>query len=261
MLNAEKIKKHIKHQINLTVLASVDSTNHFLRKITKNNLIHCCFAEQQTQGKGRINKSWHSPFGKNIYFSCAYPFHKDVDQLAGLSLIVSLAIVNALKKVGITNGIKVKWPNDILCHNKKISGILTEIQHEAPKTTYAIIGIGLNVNMMPNDINEFDTPISQPWTSLCQEHNTLFDRNKIASILAESLLDYIQRFEQQGFLSFLDEWKSSDALEKKKITLKHHDHLISGKVLGINNQGHLLLEQEDGTVSVFLSGEVSILKS
>lgn len=260
LLEPNRIKKALTYPLELTVLESVDSTNEFLKTQAKKSPIRCCFAEHQTQGRGRLNRTWHSPFGKNLYFSCSYLFQKDVSELAGLSLAVSLSIFNALQTLGITEEMSVKWPNDILCHNKKIAGVLIDIQAESHGVTNVIIGIGLNVNMLHTDSKQSNGIINQDWTSLREEKNMIYDRNYVATILVQSLLEHLHRFGQYGFQDFIEEWKKTDALANKKVTLDCNSHLISGEALGINAQGHLLLQQRDGTIRAFSSGDASIIK-
>ncbi len=260
LLEPNRIKKSLTYELELTVLESVDSTNNFLKNQTKKSPIRGCFSEHQTQGRSRLNRTWHSPFGKNLYFSCGYLFQKDVSELAGLSLAVSLSIFNTLQTLGITEEMSVKWPNDVLCHNKKIAGVLIDVQAESHGVTNVIIGIGLNVNMLHSDIKQSDEMINQAWTSLQEEKKVSYDRNYVAAILVQCLLEYLNRFEQYGFQDFTEEWKQTDALAKKNVTLNYNNHLITGEVLGINPQGHLLLRQNDGTIRAFSSGDASLLK-
>lgn len=275
LLNTAHIKKYIKNsayreQIKLDVLTTIDSTNDYLKnppalqKAAKRppfakgvtNPITFCVAEQQTAGRGRLGRNWHSPFGANIYLSCAWRFNKDISELSGLSLVVGLAVINALTEYGIDKDIKIKWPNDILWQNKKLAGILIDINAESHGNAQAIIGIGLNINMS----NYENKNISQPWCSLKEILGAHQDRNKIAGLLIEKLLDYLQQFEKLGLNSFLKEWQKYDALLGKTIHLENGHNIISGIADGISPQGHLLLKHPDGAMKSYSSGDVSIKK-
>lgn len=250
LLHPEIIRAALSENIEIIVLESTTSTNdYFTAPKTKS----CCLAEHQTQGRGRFSRVWHSPFGKNIYLSFCYPFEKDMSELSGLSLVISLAITAALKTFGLDN-IKVKWPNDILCNNKKIAGILISILKNEGYT--ATIGIGLNVNMRASDAEE----ITQPWTSLYEQLQRSIDRNQTTIVLLLHLLDYLERFKKQGFSAFFDEWDSVDALAHQEITLESMSERISGKVLGINAQGHIQLRLSNGNIEAFSAGDVTIKK-
>src|SRR3989338_4215433 len=101
LLDEQKIKKNIKKaSVTITILEKVRSTNDYLKNdSTKDSEIKICLAEMQTNGRGRLHRQWHSPFGQNIYFSCAYAFQKDMSELSGLSLVVGLAVCNAIESI------------------------------------------------------------------------------------------------------------------------------------------------------------------
>lgn len=259
LLDSNEIKQSLPDDIELTILQSIDSTNNFFKTQPQTNTIKCCLAEQQTQGRGRLDHTWHSPFGKNIYLSCYYPLQKNIRELGGFSLIIGLSILAALRTLGLTHNIHTKWPNDILCRNKKIAGILIEVQTESPDINNMTIGIGLNVNMLPSDEDTSES-IEQAWTSLHEETGSAWDRNHVAAILLHHILSYIRRFEQEGFKSFINEWMTADSLMHKIITLNNMNNLITGEVVGINSQGHLLLRLPDNNIQAFSSGDVSVMK-
>lgn len=240
----------------IALFESIDSTNEYFKSQKHPKGIKFCIAEQQTEGKGRLRRTWHSPFGKNVYLSCLYPFSKDISELSGLSLVVSLAIVATLKKFGIEEGLHVKWPNDIICDGKKISGTLIELQAESHGSCHAIIGIGLNVNMLIDERKQ----ITQSWTSMRLESGKYLDRNIVCAELINELSVYLLRFERNGFADFSEEWMRSEGMTGKQISIKTITETVSGKVAGINAQGHLLLKTADGQIRAFASGDTSILK-
>lgn len=239
--------------IDILLFESIDSTNAYFRAKKQHKKITFCLAELQTQGKGRMHRIWHSPFGKNIYLSCFYPFQKDISELAGLSLVMSLAIAKTLNSYCNKNNFSTKWPNDVVCDNQKISGSLIEIQAESHGLCHAIIGIGINVNML-ND----DHQITQPWTSLQKITGQYVDRNELCVQLIRHVIDYLRKFVLFGFLSFKDEWLKTDCLMGKSITLHHIHKKMEGIVKGINEQGHLLMQLSDGHIQAFSSGDVSL---
>lgn len=256
LLDAAKIKQQLAlNKVEVNVYEVVSSTNDCLKELKQQKGIKICLAEQQTSGRGRLGREWYSPFGRNIYLSCRYPFQKDISELAGLSLVVGLAVLRTLHHFGMDEPLVAKWPNDILYQQKKISGTLIDIQAEAHGASHAIIGIGINVNML-QDANR----IMQAWTSMQNELGRYIDRNELSAELINTLLDYLTRFNQDGFQSFIEEWTEADCLTQQLITLKNLDTTFTGKVLGVNAQGNLLLECKDGTVAVFSSGDTSITK-
>ncbi len=257
LLDVDKIREHFTEKaVHISLFESVDSTNDYLKLLRQTKGVHFCLAEQQTAGRGRLNRNWHSPFGKNIIISCLYPFDKDISELAGLSLVVSLAILRTLNQFGIKNDVQVKWPNDIICGGKKISGSLIEVQAESHGVSQAVIGVGLNVNMLIDERGQ----ISQSWTSMRRISREYLDRNQVAAELMSHLLDYLRRFEREGFKSFMEEWVDAEGMQGKQISVKTGDVIVTGVAVGINLQGHLLLQLADGEVRAFSSGDTSIAK-
>lgn len=257
LLDAKKIKKKIASPLLIDVFESIGSTNEYLKSIKTTKLPLVCLAEQQTQGKARLNRKWFSPFAKNIYFSCRYPFKKEVSELAGLSLVVGLAVFKTIQFFGIKDSLFLKWPNDLYYDSKKLAGILLEIIAESHDgLSHAIIGIGLNVNTM-EDVNH---QITQPWTSLQKILKKSVDRNEIVAELLKNILNHLNQFEQEGFSPFMQEWMKSDCLMNKWISLKTLTEKLVGTVRGINEQGQLLLEMANGRTYAFSAGDVTIMK-
>lgn len=257
LLNPKIIKQGIAcKNIDINIFETIDSTNEYQKLFIGHKNIKICMAEQQTHGKGRLNRKWHSPFAQNIYLSCSYPFQKDISELAGLSLVVSLAVVKTLACYGLPKALLIKWPNDIIYDHKKLAGILIEIQAESHGACHAIMGIGINVNMLHAE-NHF---IAQTWTSLRKIMATYIDRNQLCILLIDNLITYLKLFEKQRLSSFIDEWNTIDFLKHKKISLKHGHKKIYGKAMGIDSLGHLILQTVDGSSQSFSSGDTTIMK-
>ncbi|MBN9543763.1 MAG: biotin--[acetyl-CoA-carboxylase] ligase [Alphaproteobacteria bacterium] len=240
---------------NLEVFENIDSTNTHIKKYIGDKSPWICVSETQENGKGRLGRSWQSPFGQNLYFSVLYPFKKDISELLGLSLVTALSIIQTLEEdLEIKADIKAKWPNDIVLGGKKLAGILTEIYSEANGTSYAVIGVGLNVNM----ISQGD--IDQPWTSLKLMTQSHYNRNEMLALIVENLLGDLEIFANYGFENFRKSWFAKDALLGQKVSLLHNNTLVSGKAIGISELGNLLLEV-DKEIKSFSSGDAYLSKS
>ena len=252
---AEQLDLFEKKQVHMEILQSVDSTNDYLKTHNSNKQINICLAEQQTQGKGRLGRSWHSPFGENIYFSCDYSFHKKIHQLSGLSLVIGLAVFKTLKEFRLTKNLFVKWPNDVVWGKKKIAGTLIEVKSEKQRTCQVIVGIGINVNMLTAA-----RKIAQPWTSMQQISQQPIDRNLVVAKLISYLIRYLKTFDEEGFTSFAKDWIKYDCLKRKKIKVKNSGEETIGKVIGIDSLGHLVIELSKGSLRIFSSGDTSLVK-
>lgn len=259
LLDKNKIKKNINYsgQLKLEkfdVLGSITSTNDYLKSLTikKINHVNICMTEHQTDGRGRLGRAWHSPFGANIYLSLSWLVAQDVSRFSGLSLAIALSLVQALSNYQIP--ITIKWPNDILWQNKKLAGILTELNAESHGMTQVVIGIGLNVNMPLMAKNNID----QQWTSLEKILNSYQDRNKIVGNLINHILYTLDEFEQEGFAYFIKQWQQYDHLFGKKININKGKDSILGIAAGVNEHAHLLLQHEDGNITAHSAGETSL---
>ncbi len=257
-LDAKKIQTQLESPFQLEIFESIASTQTYLQQADfSKNPLRICFAEMQTAGQGRFDRSWHSPFGKNIYVSFSHVFYKNLHALSGLSLLVSLSICKAIEKsISLAKPLGIKWPNDILLDQKKVCGNLTTIQSQSKDFCRVIIGIGVNVNMEWVE----DEKISQPWASLGQYSAGYLDRNDLCAKIINQITSDLVRFEQTGLQDFLIDWKNKDRLEGQWITLNANQKKYEGKACGINTQGHLILEFNDASRQAFSSGEASLNK-
>lgn len=237
--------------IEVEVFENIDSTNNYLKKTFNSDKRKVCFAETQTGGRGRMGRIWHSPFGQNIYMSYSYPFKKDVSELNGLSLVVGIACLNAIKEIGITAPIQLKWPNDGMYMGQKFMGNLIELQSESYSQSIATIGIGINVNMLLDS-----EVITQAWTSLRKITGECVNRNQLCIALIHNLNATLEQFSKYGLREFLSQWQQLDCLYNQEIQLNNGEY--SGIAKGINEQGNLLLELKNGEIRPFSSGEASI---
>ena len=259
LLDLEKIKKAVRAKSTcISLFKQVSSTNECLKRTNSIQLVNICLAEMQTQGKGRFQHSWYSPFGKNIYLSLKYPLNtlnKDMNKFSSLSLVCGLAVCKAIEeKCKLIQPLFIKWPNDIICEDKKLAGILIEIEVDKAGFCSTIIGIGLNVNM------EYDEDkITQRWISLKNLTTTYQDRNPLCAALINHLIDYVSIFEKQYLNNFLGIWKAKDYLLNKPIRLKLGHHILQGKGFGINKQGHLVINLSDGSQRTFSAGDATLL--
>jgi BirA family biotin operon repressor/biotin-[acetyl-CoA-carboxylase] ligase len=238
---------------NLEIFTEIDSTNTYLMTRSQNDAPSgtVCFAEFQSAGKGRRGRQWISPQGQNICGSFLWRF-PNVSQLNGLSLAIGVGVIRALKKQGVEN-LGLKWANDIYSDGKKLGGILIEVTTHSNGSASAVVGFGLNLEL-PHDIEA----ITQPYTDLKTIAPTLkLNRNALIGNLLNELLPIAATFEKQGFGAYLNEWREVDCLAGKAATLFVGSQQIQGIVQGIDENGLLKLQLENGQIQTFSSGEVS----
>lgn len=252
------IDPHCFEQIKqFEIKEKISSTNDHLLQLASVgfNDIAICLAEQQSKGRGRLGRKWVSPFGANIYLSLLWPFKKNANDLAGLSLAVGTMIADALENISVPN-IQLKWPNDILYQHKKLGGVLIEIAPLQNKTVPVVIGIGLNVNMPDDEGNHID----QAWVDLNHIVGRMVDRNLVVGQLITVLMKQLPQFEKHGFNTFSKRWNDRDILFNQLIDLKLNSQVIRGVARGVDMSGRLLIENQLKQIIPISFGEVTFLK-
>lgn len=236
----------------VTVFDSIDSTNaQALRAIGQGQVApFLVVAERQIAGRGRRGRKWVSPFAENLYYSLVLRIDGGMRQLEGLSLVVGLAVMQTLRKLGVAD-VGLKWPNDVLVDSKKIAGILLELVGDPADVCHVVLGIGINVNMQTAD------EVDQQWTSMRLESGKSFDRNALVVELSNQLQAYIQRHQVGGFSVLQAEWEENHLWQGRMVSLIAGVNQIDGVVLGIDTQGALRLKV-NGMEKVFSGGELSL---
>ena len=176
---SEMLPTHILNELDIVVLDIVGSTNDVVRERVRAGGCRgmVAFAEQQTAGRGRRGKSWHSPAGANIYCSVGWQCQGALASLSGLSLAVGAILAESVAAhLGIQ--LQLKWPNDLFYQERKLGGVLVELLGEQDGGHNAVIGFGLNVSMGRDD----NGMIGRPWTDLATASGSEVDRNLLAAI-------------------------------------------------------------------------------
>lgn len=243
---------------SIEVVDAIDSTNsELLRRRTPERGTVALFADTQHGGRGRQGRAWASPPGANLYLSLARTFDGNVARIGGLSLVVGVAIAEALRAIGAIE-VDLKWPNDLVVDDahgvlRKLGGILIEggLQDGRPR---AVVGIGLNVRMPA----EAGHVIDQPWTDLqAQVDGGAPGREVVAAALLTSLAEALDRFDAEGLAPFLPRFDALDALRDAQIDAVIAGRTVTGVAAGIGGDGALLLRTADGMQPLY-AGEVSV---
>lgn len=236
-----------------TVVETIDSTNaEVMRRIAAGEEPpFAVLAEHQSGGRGRRGRQWVSPYGQNLYCSVGLRIEGGARQLEGLSLVVGLAVLRALRAKGLS-GVGLKWPNDILVGNRKIAGILLELIGDPADICSVIIGIGINVNMRSPDVQ-----IDQPWTSMLLEGGEPVDRSELAVSVLEQLDLCLAQSVYGGFKTLRAEWEADHLWQGRSASLVAGQRRIDGVVLGVDDSGALRMDVE-GVENVFSGGELSL---
>ncbi|MDC5822052.1 bifunctional biotin--[acetyl-CoA-carboxylase] ligase/biotin operon repressor BirA [Vibrio europaeus] len=251
LLNKEIVQNSLANRVELIPI--IDSTNQYLLdRVDSLESGSVCLAEYQAKGRGRRGREWVSPFGSNLYLSMFWRLDAGMAAAMGLSLVVGVAIVESLEEMGLT-GVKLKWPNDLYYQDKKLAGILVEMSGQAGAAANLVIGMGLNLMM-----SEATEGITQPWASLDEvADNQLIDRNQLAITMITTLHKALDDYELYGMAGFVERWNRLDNFINRSVKLLMGPREISGIARGINEQGAVLLETENG-LETFIGGEISL---
>lgn len=210
-------------------------------------------AESQTGGKGRLGKSWFSRKDSGLYFSLLLRPSLPIQDLSKITLAAGVALCRVLCRLYPLSPM-LKWPNDLLIHDKKCGGILVEADLRTPTAPLVILGVGLNVTTPPG---EFPKDLQGKATSLQNYVLEEIIRSELLAVIVDEIDHVISQFEQQGFSDILTEWKKYDATLGKKLTWLTADYQkIDGISLGPDDEGRLHVKDEYGYIHEVLSGDI-----
>lgn len=257
LLDRETILKEmpesIQRRVQLDVLEEVDSTNAEIVRLRPGSgsaIIPVCIADFQTAGRGRRGRVWQSPRGENLYLSLGLTFRGGFSMLDGLSLVLGVAVAEALETAGAKQ-VGLKWPNDLFLGRGKIAGILVELQGELEEGVVQVVaGIGLNVHMRQAGA------VDQVWDSLSiAAPEARWSRNDLSSRLIASLISAADQFAAEGFGAFRARWQARDIFADQWLSASQGD--LSGLGQGIDESGNYLLQTDQAVVPV-RAGEISL---
>ena len=242
----------------LLILPEIDSTNaEIMRRIEQGASPGlACTAEQQSAGRGRLGRTWVSPFARNIYLSLMWEFSQGASALEGLSLAVGVAVTRALQRLAV-HEVSLKWPNDILYRGDKLGGILLEMAGDASGLCQVVIGVGLNVSM-PDGAGQ---SIDQRWTDLERvTGGSPPARSELLAALLDELLPLVAGFEGSGFAPWQQAWMALDAFAGESVVLHSGEHRQAGICRGVDARGALRLETTVGEQLIY-GGEISLRRA
>ncbi len=238
--------------------AQVGSTNTILKELAEDGAPEgtVALAEEQKQGKGRLGRSWASPFAKGLWLSILLRPAVAPQEAQNLTLLSATATAKAIAKTAPPLQPGIKWPNDLLLKGRKCCGILTELKAEADLLHYIIIGVGINVNA---DKKDFPEELRESATSLSLESGGVVPRVKLCSAVLQELDDSYREFLLHGPEPALEEWKRWNITLGKRVTLKTMSGIFAGTAVDLEKNGALVIEDDFGHQQSFLAGEVSLI--
>lgn len=261
------IPGEIKHGLNTTSFGreiicfkSLDSTNREVYSLAEKGAPEgtVVIAEEQTDGRGRRGRSWHSASQKGLWFSVLLrPVEKSPVEMAPLTAVAAAVIAAGLRKTaGLP--VSVKWPNDLFINGRKTGGILAEIKTEPEQVCFVVVGIGLNINHVAAD---FPPELSATATSFMIEANRCFNRADICRVLLQELEEGYNLFIREGFAPFYDLWKNHNITLGRQVSVRLGNKNVCGLASDIDKEGALIIEGTDKEKHRFTYGEIEHLET
>lgn len=215
--------------------------------------------EWQSGGRGRMGRPWRSGLGNALTFSLLWRFECGLSGLSGLSLATGVAVIRALHALNI-NGAQLKWPNDVLGRDGKIAGILIEAQGDMLGPSAVVIGIGMNINLPQQILQQID----QPADDVTHLSGGIVSRNELMASLLRQLAMVLREFSLNGFSALREEWEKYHYYQNRSVQLMLPDgKFVHGVVQGVNAEGALKVAvQSPGNgqteTRLYHAGEISL---
>jgi BirA family biotin operon repressor/biotin-[acetyl-CoA-carboxylase] ligase len=244
------------------LLAETGSTNEVAIGLADGGAVaySLVVAESQTAGRGRLGRSWQSPSGSGLYFSMILRPRLEPEDLPKITLAAGLAVCSAIEKVSGLS-LLIKWPNDILLDGRKLGGILSEVadlQNESGRPA-VVLGVGLNIN---TPRSAFPADLQDKAAYLSVYAGREYPRGEILAAIVVEIKKIVERFEREGFVMILEEWRRRDASLGRELSwLTQGGDIVKGVSLGPDRSGQLLIRDDQGTVHEVLSGDISLARA
>lgn len=242
---------------NLITLERVDSTNteaeRHLAAGSRTPLV--ILAREQTQGRGRRGRIWHSPPSGNLYSTFVFRPKLEPARLQDFTLWMGLNVCELIANFcSIEPGLK--WPNDVLFKGRKVGGMLTEARIDAEEVHDLVFGLGLNLNGRAADLPK---ELQKSATSLADAAGAPLDVNRFAAALIGRVLTACNRFVEDDYRDkFAELWARFDVLRGQPVTVTQGDRAIAGTATGIDAEGSLIVRTAAGRTERFRAGEVTL---
>ncbi|MCZ0701876.1 BirA family biotin operon repressor/biotin-[acetyl-CoA-carboxylase] ligase [Natronobacillus azotifigens] len=214
-------------------------------------------ANRQSNGRGRLSRQWYSDNDQGIWLSVV--LRPDISPMKApqLTLVTATVLAEVIEQISQTTP-AIKWPNDLLLNNRKLAGILTEMQAEQDKIHYLVIGIGINVNQ---SYQEMDLSVREIATSLQIETGKTFHQTTFIQLLLECLERRYQQYLDEGFHLIKASWEQYAYKMNKEVTYQTGKAKQKGFIRGIAEDGALLMETESGRIDSLYSAEIDWFSS
>ncbi|MEO5366439.1 MAG: biotin--[acetyl-CoA-carboxylase] ligase [Magnetococcus sp. WYHC-3] len=238
------------------VLAEADSSNRVAADMARAGCPEgtLVVVEHQSAGRGRLGRTWVAPPGCNLSFSLVLRPPILPGQAAQLTLLAALALAETARGLGLPEA-RIKWPNDLLVQGLKVAGVLTEMDAEAERVRAVVVGVGINVL---GSVRQFPPELRQRVTTLAAALSPLSPplRPAVLAAFLHHFEVWYQRWLTEGFAPIPAAWSAHAGSLGQSVCVHQGRETFCGIARGLDEQGFLLVEHADGSLTRVVSGDV-----
>lgn len=255
-LQGEAVAKRL--GIKFHYFPELDSTNTYARRLAQQGASEgeVVIAERQSDGRGRLGRSWESPPYCNLYCSLLLRPTLAPAQAPQITLMAAVALADTVASF-VSEPPAIKWPNDILLQGKKLAGILTESSCDSQHIEFVILGIGVNLNFSSELMPEV---IRHRATSLMEIAGKTISRESFLRRLIHDLDRCYAILEDSGFDAIAPRWQARFGLRGKRVRVEMGSEMLTGRAVGIDRDGALLVEDDRGKHQRVVAGDVTAIE-
>ncbi|MHB8418139.1 MAG: biotin--[acetyl-CoA-carboxylase] ligase [Myxococcales bacterium] len=244
------------HELGRVIHAfeEVDSTNEEARGLAEAGAGHgeLVVAEWQRHGRGRRGRSWLAPRGSSLLFSLILRPELPPARAPELTLTAAVAVAEVLREAAFDA--RIKWPNDVLIGGRKVAGILTELSAEPSRIRFAVLGIGVNVNL---EREALPPEVAEAATALSIERGEPVPRSFLLAALLTSLEGWLDRLCGAGFAGVAARWRELSATLGARVTVEGAEGR-GGVAIDLDETGALLVRDDAGVTRRVIAGDVTL---
>lgn len=239
----------------IEVYDSVASTQTIAKQgLVDNQYTMLILSDEQTKGRGRFNRNWSSSKGKGLWMSVVLRPNVSVAMIPKFNLFIALGIRDTIQAFS-GDKVEIKWPNDIYINDKKVCGFLTEMVANADAVEAIICGIGINLNHQEEDFSDM---IRHRATSIRLHHSEEINRYQFLKRLIEEIEKRYHQFLNSSFETIRDEYIRTSNIWHRKLTFTENGEQFIGEAIDINNDGFLIVKDEDNQTRRLISADIDI---
>jgi len=236
--------------------STISSTNELAKRLGEKGAEEgtVVIADEQRKGRGRLGRSWFSPKGEGIWMSVILRPQAGLEPVTGLSLVAAYSVATSVREL---TGVRatIRWPNDVRVREKKVCGILAELDRDSVGDQFVVLGIGVNVNQV-----KFEKELTEVASSIRMETGRSTSRLPLIRKILENLERFYIQARREGFSTVIEKLREISTLIGKRVEMSVGGENVSGYVQDIDDRGRLIVRTDNGRIREMLAGEADAVR-